>query len=87
MGAVAASLDVAAEGCRAADLDGVHRLELFERQRMAVAIRLAVTAKDVSQLEAGPGHVSGLDFTGAAWLALFHQRRLGLEDPIQRRTR
>ena len=87
MGTVAASLDMTAKGGGTAGLDGAHGLELFERERVVVTVRLAVTPEDIGQLEAGPGHASGLDFTGAAWLALFHQRRLGLEDLIQRRTR
>jgi hypothetical protein len=56
MGTVAASFDMAAEGGGAAGLDGAHGLELFERERVAVAVRLAVLPEDIGQLKAGPGH-------------------------------
>jgi hypothetical protein len=43
-------------GCPLLFLDGAHRLELFERQRVAVAVSLAVAAEDAGQFQDGPGH-------------------------------
>jgi hypothetical protein len=76
MGTVAASFDMTAKGGRAAGLDSAHGLELFERERVIVAVKLAVMPEDIGQLETGPGHASGFGFAGAAWLALFYSRRL-----------
>jgi hypothetical protein len=56
--AVLAARDVAAEGCRAAVLDGAHHLELVEAHMTAVGITPcgAVAAEDVRDLQSGPGH-------------------------------
>ena len=77
MGAVAAFFDMTAKGGRTAGLDGAHGLELFERHRVRVAIRLAVLPEDVGQLDSWPGH-GGLGFPGLA-------ARLG--QGVQRRDR
>ncbi len=77
MGAVAASFDMTAEGGRAAGLDGAHRLELFKRERVVVAVRLAVMPENIGQFETGPGHASGFGLARAAWFALLSRRWRG----------
>ena len=56
MRALAALLDMAAEGGGAADLDGAHDAQLLTRQPMRGAIGGAVLSKNVSQFENWPGH-------------------------------
>ena len=87
MGAVAASFDMTAEGGGAAGLDGAHRLELFERERAVVTVRLAVMPEDIGQLKTGPGHASGFGLGRAAGFALGHRRWLGSGELVQRRGR
>jgi len=48
MGTVAASLDMTAKGGGAAGLDGAHRLELFERERVeSISPALRWTASEM----------------------------------------
>ncbi len=70
---VAASFDMTAEGGGAAGLDGAHGLKLFERERVVVAVGLAVMSEKIAQLKTGPGHASGFGLAGVALLAEFGQ--------------
>ena len=54
--AVVALFDVAAEGSRAAGLDGAHHFELSERQRVGRTVGLAVLSKNVGHFESGAWH-------------------------------
>ena len=54
---LAAFLDMAAERCRAADLDGSQDAQLAPRQRVRAAISGAVLPEDTGQLESRPRHL------------------------------
>ena len=67
MSAVLAACDMAAEGCRAAALDGAHHLELVEADVAAVGVtpRGPVVAEDVRDLQSWTGH-GGAVYVGAS---------------------
>jgi hypothetical protein len=48
---VAALFDVASQSCCAADLDGMQRAQLMKRQAMRAAVRGAMPANNVGQLQ------------------------------------
>jgi hypothetical protein len=58
MGAVLAARDVAAEGRRAAALDGGHHLQLIEAQVSGIGTtpRRSVIAEDIRDLQRCTGH-------------------------------
>ena len=62
MGAVLAACHMAAEGCRAAALDGAHHLELVEAHVATVGVtpRGPVAAEDVRDLQSWAGHAGPL---------------------------
>src|SRR5262249_37951044 len=54
--AVVAFLDVAAQGSRAADLDGAHHAQLVDGLSVPAAVSLPVLSKNIGQLESRPRH-------------------------------
>jgi hypothetical protein len=80
MGAVLAACHMAAEGCRAAALDGAHHLELVEGHVAAVGVtpRGPVAAEGVRDLQSWAGHAGPL----RRWrsdCSLWYERR----EPVQ----
>jgi hypothetical protein len=54
--AAVAFFEMAAEGRRAADLDGAHDAQLFVRKRVSFPVILAMQSENVGHFESGPGH-------------------------------